>query len=170
MKTEEWRSIDNGRYSVSNLGRVRRDAPGKGARVGRVLKRYSGHQEYWEVNLGYAHHYVHRLVAEAFLGACPPGKEVNHMDGDKRNAAAENLEYVTRAENAKHAFRLGLTRVPGLKGERNPNAKLTDSAVRDIRARYAPGSVTLKHLASEYDVSPDLIGLVVKRKTWRHIA
>ena len=170
MSREEWRPIADGRYSVSNLGRVRRDAPGRGARVGRILKPYSGQRWYLDVNLGYTHHHVHRLVAEAFLGPCPPGHEVNHKDGDKANASVENLEYLTRSENAKHAYRTGLTRVPGLKGEEQPNAKLTDVTVKAIRVRHASGHHTFRGLASEYGVSPDLISLVVKRKAWRHVA
>ena len=54
---------------------------------------------------------VHYLVCLAFNGAPPnDGKryEVNHIDGNKHNNVAENLEWTTRSENALHALKSGL--------------------------------------------------------------
>jgi hypothetical protein len=44
----------------------------------------------------------HRLIAEAFIGKIPKGKEVNHKDMDKHNNHPSNLEYLTRSENQLH--------------------------------------------------------------------
>lgn len=52
---------------------------------------------------------MHRLVALAYLGNPTGNKiEVNHKDGVKSNNKLDNLEWVTRSENRKHAYRIGL--------------------------------------------------------------
>ena len=45
---------------------------------------------------------VHRVVAEAFIGKIPKGKEINHKNLDKHCNNVDNLEIVTRSENALH--------------------------------------------------------------------
>lgn len=55
--------------------------------------------------------YVHlaHLVAEACIGPKPEGDwTVNHIDGKKPNNLPNNLEYLTRQDNLKHAIALGL--------------------------------------------------------------
>ena len=49
---------------------------------------------------------VHRIVAETFIENNICGySEVNHIDGNKLNNKTENLEWVTKGENLKHAYR-----------------------------------------------------------------
>ena len=43
--------------------------------------------------------HVHTLVARAFIGPKPEGKEVDHIDKDRANNYYKNLRYVTRKEN-----------------------------------------------------------------------
>lgn len=75
VQQESWRPVVGyeGVYSVSDLGRVRRDMAGKGARAGYVLRqridKQTGYPRIGLVVGGIqASRTVHSLVAEAFIG------------------------------------------------------------------------------------------------------
>jgi hypothetical protein len=61
----------------------------------------------WKNNIS-TWHYVHRLVAIAFIPNPENKKEVNHLNGDRRDNRVQNLEWCTRQENAVHAIQTGL--------------------------------------------------------------
>lgn len=127
MPTEVWRPVPGfeDHYEVSACGQVKRIAPAStpdgrghgGTRLGRVLKPAQTSSGYLTVSLFVRGKstptLVHRLVTAAFLGPRPDGHEVNHRDGDKRNNVVANLEYVTRAQNVRHAFAMGLNQGRG---------------------------------------------------------
>jgi HNH endonuclease/NUMOD4 motif-containing protein len=118
LEQEEWRAVGGleGWYSISNLGRVRREKPAKGTYVGRILKGSLDTYGYPSVRLcrkeslsnEQKSYNIHLLVSRAFLGPKPEGCEVNHKDGDKLNPRTLNLEYVTHQGNMEHASRTGL--------------------------------------------------------------
>lgn len=118
----EWRPVVGfeGLYEVSRCGRVKRvgkahrtgKGRGGGARLHREIKPQKHRGGYLAVQLwreGKMHRpLLHRVVAAAFIGPCPDGMEVNHIDGSKTSNAASNLEYVNRSQNMLHAYRTGL--------------------------------------------------------------
>lgn len=160
-KHEVWRAIRQGAYEVSNWGRVRR------AETKRIKQLYVGPNGYAIVGL-FKHEtaLVHQLVAFAFLGPCPIGKQVNHKNGVKTDNWPTNLEYVTPSENMQHAVELGLHNPSRSDGVHNGNAKLTAAQVKRIRRGYANGR-TQAALAKEFGVSQPQIGNIVRRKNWK---
>ena len=114
MMWEEWRPVVGyeGVYSISNIGRVRRDLASRGSRAGYILKQsIMSSNGYYRVGLVFrgkqVTRTVHSLIAEAFLGPSL-GRCVNHKDGLKTHNDWRNLEYVTLAENNLHAHAIGL--------------------------------------------------------------
>ena len=61
----------------------------------------------WKNNVG-STHYVHRLVAKAFIPNPLNLPQVNHIDGNRQNNHVTNLEWATCSENSSHAVRTGL--------------------------------------------------------------
>jgi hypothetical protein len=170
---EEWRPVPGaaGRYSVSNLGRVRRevyaDANGR-VRPRGIVKGSADTCGYLRVR-PYARPdrtviAIHRLVAHAFHGPCPDGHEVNHIDGNRQNNRASNLEYVTHRDNVRHSWRLGNVRRDG---EHNGRAKLTSAQARDVRFRVAAGE-SPRGIARSLGVADSTVHQIANGSKWRH--
>lgn len=109
---EQWRWIPGyeGSYEVSDQGRVRSWMPWLNTTPPRILAtplcvgyprvtlRRDGQQRCRT---------VHSLVMEAFVGPCPEGHEVRHLDGNRANPVLTNLAYGTAAENVRDSLRHG---------------------------------------------------------------
>ena len=110
---EEWRPVKDyeGLYEVSNHGRVRR------------IKKWDGHSKFFQcceirratdngygyliISLSKQHkkqnHYVHRMVAEAFIENPNRYPQVNHLDYNTKNNFADNLEWCTAKQNTQYS-------------------------------------------------------------------
>lgn len=107
---EEWRQIpDLSSYEVSSLGRLRSHQP-RWLRP-RLLKPSTANggylQQVFNRDGKRVSMLVHRVVAAAFLGPCPEGQEVRHIDGDPTNNCLDNLAYGTKSENIRDQLRHG---------------------------------------------------------------
>lgn len=109
---------------------------------------------------------IHRLIAEVWLNNPKGLPEVNHINGCKMDNRACNLEWVTRQQNMKHCFDIGLA---SNKGVSNPISKLTDEQVREIRATYVRRRGNRELFAKKYNVGVATIKDVVLGKSWRHL-
>ena len=137
---EEWRPVKGyeGLYEVSNLGRVKslvvcrwgkyteRDLILKAQKNPRTGRYAVGLHMGGKTKLAT----VYRLVATAFVNGSDGKSEVNHIDGDKTNDVASNLEWVTGQENKAHARLTGLCKNAQVANvERRKPVRRSDGAV-----------------------------------------
>lgn len=155
-----WKALPfDDRFEVSDEGQVRSWAlPGPGsARRETPLARavHSNHGGYQVVMICRKQYRVHRLVLEAFVGPCPEGCNVDHIDGNRANNRLENLRYLDISENSAQGEQYG---------ENNPKTKLTWELVREIRATP---HIKQQDWADRLGVSQHAIHCIRKHKTWK---
>lgn len=129
-KAEIWKDIKGyeGLYQISNFGKVKSLQRQKE----RILTPTDNGHGYLIVGLKKGtkrnNYYVHRLVASSFIENPDNKKYVNHLDYDKANNKADNLEWCSQKENvhySKHRM------------EHQKNARLPKSGYKYIKERDA---------------------------------
>ena len=167
---ENWKDVPGyeGRYQVSDLGRVRsldhrvrlvahgvettRLSPGKMLKPGA-----SGATGHLTVAIGKGNSIpVHTLVALAFLGPRPTKMDVAHWDGDPSNNRVGNLRYATRTSNNQDMTRHGKHR-------------LSEDQVRRIRKEGRAYHGAGQALAKDLGVSPATISAVLVGRHYGHV-
>ena len=122
---------------------------------------------YPRVNLkGTGTEYVHRLVMLAFVGKCPDGLVVRHLDGDSTNNHLSNLTYGTQKENGEDKVKHG--RTVKLQGENHHLSKLTAPDVLLIRLLGTFGW-SQSQIARVMGIAQPTARNVLLGITWSHI-
>ena len=155
MKQEIWKPVNGfeGLYLVSSLGRVK-SLHGRG----RILKSSPQSSGYLQLSLyrgGTSTMVcVHRLVAKAFIGECPRGHVVHHLNGVRTDNRADNLQYRDASEHLEYH-------------KRRRGKKLTMNDARTIRATYRDRQITQSELAAQYGVSQRTISYILNGERFR---
>lgn len=109
MSRNDWRKSEEAiGYEVTSDGLVKR------TKTGNILSPSKNNSGYLTVNVGPKHNRVgksvHRLVARVFVDGYSPDLDANHINGNKTDNRAENLEWCSRSYNVRHSFETGLSK------------------------------------------------------------
>lgn len=167
---EIWKPIEFAEgYFVSDLGRI------KSIKKNRELILKLSHTKDGYVKCGITiqgsscRFRVNRLVANAFIPNPENKPTVNHKDGNKDNNCASNLEWMTRSEQMKHAYKLGLKKP--MRGTSHSMSRLTEEDVKWIRQHYKARDKEcgMIALSKRFNVSCCCIKRAVKAITYSDI-
>ena len=168
--SEVWKDIPGyeGYYSISNRGRVKSHHKRSNGQI--KVPSYHQKMPYARIQLSkkgkISTHQVHRLVALTFITNPLNKAEVNHIDSNPLNNDVSNLEWATKHENMRHAYRYGNKRQDG---EFNANSRLTKEDVVDIRKFHQLG-MTVAEIHNGYRiVSYQCIHRIVNNTLWKGI-
>lgn len=100
---EIWKKIENyNDYEISNLGNIKSLKNG----IQKILKPSKSSSGYLQIvlckNGKTKSHFIHKLVAKAFIKNVNNYTEVNHKDENKQNNYVENLEWCDRKYNMNY--------------------------------------------------------------------
>ena len=166
---EDWKIIPSTDYYVSSKGRIKHFKHNRWVFVS-LSKTNDGYSKCTLFINGKAKYYrVHRLVANAFIPNPLNKPTVNHIDGNKDNNSADNLEWSTLSEQMVHAYATGLKKP--VKGCNHPSSTLTQEQVDEIRSLYKPHDKQfgMIALAKRFNVSEVTISRIVRNKSYINV-
>lgn len=178
---EKWKPIEGyeGLYEVSNLGRIKSlqrttTLKNKGGAIytrthkEKILAQtFDGRHYYLQVilckNGKGKKHLVHRLVANAFIENPLMLPEVNHIDEDKTNNCAVNLEWCTHKYNNNY----GKKRTSS-QGEKNSQNKFSEELIKQVRSEFVAGDPEkgLTALSKKYGISRPHLCAILHGNRW----
>lgn len=173
---EIWKPIKNyeGIYEVSNLGRIKTLERVYLSAIQRyqkeqIISQRINHKGYLIVALNKNKKVTkttHRIVCESFhADTYFENATVNHINQNKLDNNASNLEWVTIKENIQDYRK----KVNNYVGINHPMARLSEKDVKNIREEYENTKIFQKDLAKKYKITQVMISKIITRKAWNHI-
>jgi hypothetical protein len=113
---------------------------------------------------------VHILVARAFINNpnLEKFKIVNHLNSDRADNRAENLEWCDHSRNAKHAYEAGKLKVT--RGSERSSAILDEDKVLAIKLLYETGMFSHWKLSKIFNIGKTTIQNILNGTKWAHVA
>lgn len=110
---------------------------------------------------------VHRIIALAFIPNPNNLPEVDHIDNNKINNKASNLQWISSYDNkSKIPFNI---RSLSHRGENNGKSKLNDLLVLKIREKYHKENLSIAEISRIFNTPQSTIYNIVHNKTWKHL-
>lgn len=133
-----------------------------------IRKLYKNNSGYYTVSTRKKSYLVHRLVAEIWIPNPHNKEQVNHKDCNKLNNSVSNLEWVTRSENAIHAFENGLLVFNGVCGEDSNLSRFTDEEIHNICRDICCGIRNID-IARKYNISSGYVKALKNKEQRKNI-
>ncbi len=112
-------------------------------------------------------HKAHRMSWTVFKGQIPEGVLVCHQCDNPQCVNPSHLFLGSHADNRADA--VAKNRVFRPIGVLAPACILSERVVRNMRATYASGRVTMKQIAERFRCSVPNVYRIISRQTWKHI-
>lgn len=152
--------IDSSRdYKISNLGRIMKPCGG----IAIIGDNGNGYKTCSiRLNNKATRQYVHRLVAQAFLPNPDNLPQVNHIDCNKENNCASNLEWISGSRNILHAHAEGRMKK---RSEYGDIKILTEDQVYDLYLAVKRDKVGISEKARQMGIPRTTASSIINKRS-----